>query len=133
GWEQFVPFIVTVVAIQFSGLLKGIAGGMIVAAFIILRNNFKLAYFYHKEEKDGVDKIIIQLAEDVSFLNKGSIALTLDEFPEGSHVIIDGSKSRNIDMDVLEIIHDFKNNTAVLKKINIDLKNIPDFNGVSGH
>ncbi|MES2285007.1 MAG: SulP family inorganic anion transporter [Bacteroidota bacterium] len=133
GWEQFVPFIVTVVAIQFSDLLKGIAAGMIVAAFIILRNNFKLAYFYHKEEKDGVDKIIIQLAEDVSFLNKGSIALTLDELPEGSQVIIDGSKSRNIDMDVLEIIHDFKNNTASLKKINMDLKNIPDFNGVAGH
>ncbi len=133
GWEQFVPFVVTVIAIQFSDLLKGIAAGMIVAAFIILRNNFKLAYFYHKEEKDGVDKIIIQLAEDVSFLNKGSIALTLDEFPEGSHVIIDGSKSRNIDMDVLEIIHDFKNNTAELKKIKIDLKNIPDFNGMSGH
>lgn len=133
GWEQFVPFIVTVVAIQFSDLLKGIAAGMIVAAFIILRNNYKLAYFYHKEEKDGIDKIIIQLAEDVSFLNKGSIALTLEELPEGSNVIIDGSKSRNIDMDVLEIIHDFKNNTAKLKKINMDLKNIPAFNGVSGH
>lgn len=133
GWEQFLPFIVTVIAIQFSDLLKGIAAGMVIAAFIILRNNYKLAYFSHTEEKDGTDRITIRLAEDVSFLNKGSIALTLDQLPEGSHVVIDGSNSHNIDMDVLEIIHDFKNNTAALKKINIELKNIPEFNGVSAH
>lgn len=133
GWEQFVPFIVTVVAIQFSDLLKGIAAGMIVSTFIILRNSYKLAYFFHIEEEDGKDKIVIRLAEDVSFLNKGSIVLTLDQLPEGSHVLIDGSKSRNIDMDVIEIIHDFKNNTAKLKNINMELKAIPAFKGVSGH
>ncbi len=134
GWEQFIPFIVTVVAIQFSDLLKGIGAGMAVSAFIILRNNYKLAYiFYVEEESKRSDKIVIQLAEDVSFLNKGSIAFTLDQLEEGTHVIIDGSKSRNIDMDVLEIIHDFKNNTADLKKITVELKDIPEFKGMAAH
>lgn len=134
GWEQFVPFIVTVVAIQFSDLLKGIAAGMAVSAFIILRNNYKLAYIFHVEEKtDHTDKVVIQLAEEVSFLNKGSIAFTLDQLEEGTHVIVDGSKSRNIDMDVIEIIHDFKNNTAALKNIKVELKDIPDFKGMSAH
>lgn len=132
GWEQFVPFVVTVIAIQFSDLLKGIGIGMTVSFFIILRNNYKLAYSYQKEDHHEGEKIIIQLAEEVSFLNKGSIALTLRELPDNSTVVIDGSKSHNIDIDVLEIIHDFKN-TAQLKNIKLELKNIPEFMGVSGH
>ncbi|OFY82371.1 MAG: hypothetical protein A3F72_15860 [Bacteroidetes bacterium RIFCSPLOWO2_12_FULL_35_15] len=132
GWEQFVPFIVTILAIQFSDLLKGIGIGMVVSIFIILRNNYKLAYFFHSDEKSSDDKIIIRLAEDVSFLNKGSIALTLRELPENSSVIIDGTNSHFIDIDVLELIHDFKN-TAKLENIKLELINIPAFQGVSGH
>jgi MFS superfamily sulfate permease-like transporter len=131
GWDQFLPFIVTVVAIQFSDLLKGIAVGMAVSVFFILRNNYKRAYFFHREDEDG-GKITIQLAEEVTFLNKGSIIHTLDELPDNAQVVIDGSKSHYIDMDVLEIIHNFKS-SAGLKKIKLELKNIPDFNGVAGH
>lgn len=132
GWDQFLPFIVTVIAIQFSDLLKGITVGMCVSIFFILRNNYKRAYFFHKEEYHEGEKIRIQLAEDVTFLNKGSIALTLGHLPDHSSVIIDGSKSHNIDMDVIEIIHDFKK-TAVLKNIKLELRDIPPFNGISGH
>jgi MFS superfamily sulfate permease-like transporter len=131
GWEQFLPFVVTVVAIQFSDLLKGIAIGMCVSIFFILRNSYRNAYSFKQERQEG-DKVIIQLAEDVTFLNKASIAEALDNVPQNSTVVIDGSKSRNIDVDVLEIIHDFKS-SAELKKIKIELTNIPDFKGVSGH
>jgi MFS superfamily sulfate permease-like transporter len=130
GWDQFLPFITTVVAIQFSDLLRGIAIGMAVSIFFILRNNFKRAYNYHTEEHHEGDKITIQLAEDVTFLNKGSIVSTLGELPENASVIIDGSKSHYIDVDVLEIIHDFKD-TAELKKIKLELKDIPAFNGIA--
>ncbi len=134
GWDQFLPFIVTVVAIQFSDLLKGIGIGMAVSVFFILRNNYKRAYFFHKEthQNGEGEKITIQLAEDVTFLNKGSIAHTLDQLPHNSSVTIDGSKSHYIDVDVLEIIQDFKS-TAPLKKIKLELKSIPEFNGQSGH
>lgn len=132
GWDQFLPFVITVIAIQLSDLLKGIGIGMAVSMFFILRNNYKRAYFFHKEEHQSGEKITIQLAEDVTFLNKGSIALTLSHLPDNSFVIIDGSKSHNIDLDVLEMIHDFKN-TAELKNINLKLINIPAFNGMSGH
>ncbi len=132
GWDQFLPFIITVVAIQFSDLLKGIAVGMVVSVFFILRNNYKRAYFFHKEQHHTGDTITISLGEDVTFLNKGSIVLTLANLPENSKVVIDGSKSQNIDLDVLEIIHDFKN-TAQLKNISLELINIPAFLGMSGH
>jgi MFS superfamily sulfate permease-like transporter len=132
GWDQFLPFVITVIAIQFSDLLKGIGVGMAFSMFFILRNNYKRAYFYHKDESHADGTITIALAEDVTFLNKGSIALTLEHLPENSKVLIDGTKSHNIDMDVLEIINDFKN-TATLKNIQLELKNIPEFKGMSGH
>lgn len=132
GWDQFLPFVVTVIAIQFSDLLTGILIGMTVSVFFILRNNYKRAYHYYEEEHHEGDKITIQLAEDVTFLNKGSIVATLGELPENSNVVIDGSKSHYIDLDVLEIIHDFKN-TAELRKIKLELKSIPAFNAMSGH
>ncbi|MEJ7693604.1 MAG: SulP family inorganic anion transporter, partial [Daejeonella sp.] len=92
----------------------------------------KRAYFFHKEDHHEGHKIRILLAEDVTFLNKGSIALTLGHLPYNSRVVIDGHKSHNIDMDVLEIIHDFKK-TAELKNIKLELKDIPEFKGVAGH
>jgi len=156
GWEQFLPFIITILAIQFSDLLKGISIGMLVAIIFILvnvykrikktqgsesmmvaltrlmKNNYKTEYYYKKKEYSKGEQIVIQLDEDVSFINKGSIAFTLDDIPENSSVLIDGSKSHSIDLDVLEIIHDFKN-TAELKNIQLELKNIPEFKGMSGH
>ena len=132
GWDQFLPFIVTVVAIQFSDLLKGIAIGMAFSVFYILRVNYRRAYSLHRGGQNDQNKITIQLAEDVTFLNKGSIVSTLDELPNNSSVVIDGTKSHYIDVDVLEIIHDFKS-TAELKQIKLELKNIPAFNGVAGH
>jgi MFS superfamily sulfate permease-like transporter len=128
GWDQFLPFIVTVVAIQFSDLLKGIALGLIVSIFFILKNNYKRAYNL-KQEKE---KIIVELDDDVTFLNKGNIALMLADLPENSNVVIDGSISKSIDLDVVEMLHDFKQ-ASVLKNIKLELKNIPDFKGVAGH
>jgi MFS superfamily sulfate permease-like transporter len=134
GWEQFLPFIVTVLAIQFSDLLKGVAAGMAVAAYFILRNNYKSAFSIHIEKNNRIKKkTIIQLAEDVSFLNKGSIAIILSELPTNSHAVIDASKSKHIDIDVLEIIQHFKNNTAELKNITVELIHVPAFNETAAH
>lgn len=132
GWPQFLPFLVTVLAIQFSDLLRGIGIGLTVSLFFILRDNYRRAYFFRKEEYQEGDRIIIELAEEVTFLNKGSIARTLDRLPERVHVIIDGTRSHTIDPDVVEMIHDFRH-TAELKKINLELRGIPAFNGVAAH
>lgn len=132
GWEQFIPFVVTIVAILFSDLLKGIGIGMAVSIFFILRNNYRRAYYFMKEIRNEGETITIRLVEDVTFINKGVITLTLDKLPLNSHVIIDGSKSHTIDLDVLEIIHSFKA-TAVLRGIRLELKGIPEFKGVVGH
>ena len=108
GWMSFVPFIVTILGIVFTDLLTGIGIGMVVAIFIILYNNYRKPFLFEKEEhiNDGV--IRIELAEDVTFINKANIQRALASIPDYSKVIMDASKSVNIDIDILEIIEDFK-------------------------
>lgn len=126
GWNQFLPFIVTIVAILFTDLLVGIIIGMTVGVFFILRANYKTPYFYHADEhpQNGRKKITITLSEHVSFLNKASLQLTLDHLPANSKVIIDGALCREIDLDALAIIEDFTV-AAAERDIDLTLKDIP--------
>jgi MFS superfamily sulfate permease-like transporter len=132
GWEQFIPFIITVVAIQFSDLLKGITLGMIVAIFYILRANYRRDYIIHHDKINNGGLVKIDLTEHVTFLNKGSLAKKLSQIDNGGKVVIDGTNAHYIDLDVLEIIYNFKE-TAVNKNIEVELLNIPKFHGSFGH
>jgi carbonic anhydrase len=108
GMNQFLPFVVTIVAILFTDLLIGIGIGMVFGFFYILKANYKTSYFFQKESREGSEKIRINLSEHVSFLNKASIIDILDELPENSFVEIDASHSAYVDHDILEVIENFK-------------------------
>lgn len=123
GMRQFLPFIITVLAVMFTDLITGILIGGTVAVFTILRDNYKTPYFFQKEEHHEGEKINITLSEEVTFLNKASIMLTLDHLPKNSEVIIDATRSINIDDDVLEIIEEFKQ-TAAYKNIKLETKGL---------
>ena len=132
GWDQFIPFIITVVAIQFSDLLKGISLGMLVAIFYILRTNYRRDYKFHQDAKNDGGLITITLGEHVTFINKGSIALKLSNIENDANVVIDGKDAHFIDLDVLEILYDFKEN-SIQRNINVQFKNIPQRVKLSGH
>lgn len=132
GWSQFLPFALTIIAIQASDLLKGIAFGMLVSVFYILRTNYKRDYEVHHEKLSKGGHYHVKLAEHVTFVNKGSIAKKLAEIPNNCIVKLDGTDSHYIDIDVLEIIHDFKT-TCSVRNIEVELVNIPEFKGVAGH
>ncbi|WP_426670904.1 SulP family inorganic anion transporter [Mucilaginibacter sp. McL0603] len=125
GLNQFIPFVVTIVAVILTDLLIGVGIGMLVGIFYILRTNLRNPYFYHVKGSDDNKEISIRLAEEVSFLNKAAIQVTLTSMPAGSNVIIDGTNSRYIDPDVLEIIQNFKHN-AYTKGIIVQLVGIRD-------
>lgn len=117
GQKQFIPFVVTIIAILFTDLLVGIGIGLVVAIFYILLNNYKVPYFVDDKRKDaGI--IHLELAEDVSFLNKASILLSLKKLPANSKVVIDATNTLHIDYDIKEIIMEYKANAAYK---NIDL------------
>ncbi|GAA4924062.1 SulP family inorganic anion transporter [Mucilaginibacter defluvii] len=126
GLSQFIPFVVTIIAVVFTDLLKGVGIGMLIGIFYILRTNLRNPYFYRIiKNNEGKKTIHIRLAEEVSFLNKAAIQVTLTSLPEGSDVLIDGSNSRYIDPDVLETIHNFKHN-AYTKGIIVQLQDIKE-------
>lgn len=135
GWEHFVPFAVTFGAIVTTNLLRGVAIGLVVAIFTLLRRNFLTPYFIHKQESEEgtlAPIVRIELSEHVSFLHKAAVRKVLEELPKGTVVEIDGSRSRHIDRDVLEIIDDFKHE-SVLKEITVDTKGLPAYVPTGGH
>ena len=133
GWDQFIPFMVTIIAILLTDLLKGIGIGMVFAFFYILRKNYRHAYHYKKEKNGDKEVVTLRLSEEVTFLNKASIQLSLDDLPSNSKVIIDGSNSVSIDHDVLEIIHEFRKLTAPQRNIEVETVAVPDVQGSAGH
>ncbi len=126
GWDQFIPFIVTVAAILSTDLLKGIMIGMIPAFFYIFRSAYRHAYESFREDKEKGELIRLELSDQVTFLNKGVILQALNEVPENSNLLIDGSRSKFIDPDVLELLHEFEKHGSKPRRIEVKLKNIPE-------
>jgi SulP family sulfate permease len=123
GLDQFIPFVTTIIAVVFTDLLTGVGIGIAVAMFYILRANMQNAYKF-KFIGEAQDKVILTLAEEVSFLNKVPIQQKLYSLPKtvGS-VVIDGQNSRFIDKDVIEVIKDFEQN-ALTKGLVIELHEV---------
>lgn len=127
GAELWAPFLATIVFVLVFDLLKGVGIGMVVALFFILRSNLSTAYFVHHLESSGDREhptIVIQLSENLSFLNRAGVNRVLHELPDGASVILDGSLSNNIHPDVLELIHEFAD-TAHTRDIDVVLVDIP--------
>lgn len=134
GKYQFIPFLVTVFVIigidlfglykplKGEGLLIGVIAGLLAASFAILHGNLKNSYYFHESKHRDGDIINIQLAEEVSFLNKAAIRETLDHIPENAEVVIDASKTKYIDFDVLELIKEFRDIKVPLKNIQCKLE-----------
>ncbi len=123
GKHQFIPFIITVIAVVLTDLLKGVGIGLAISIFFILRGNMKLAYFFKKEKHREGETIHINLAQEVSFLNKAAIKQTLAHLPVNSKVIIDAANTVYIDYDILDLIRNFLNFGSKDKNITVELKN----------
>jgi MFS superfamily sulfate permease-like transporter len=122
GKYQFLPFIATFLAVVFTDLLKGVALGIMISIVFILRGNLKRAYSFRKEEFVDGDVIHIDLAQEVSFLNKAAIKTTLGSIPENTKVIINAGDTVYIAHDILDLIKEFKTIQAKDKNIKVKLK-----------
>ncbi len=122
GKYQFVPFIATLIAVVFTDLLKGVALGIIISIIFVLKGNLKRAYSFRKEAYADGDIIHIDLAQEVSFLNKAAIKSTLKEIPANAKVIINAQDTVYIAHDILDLIQEFKSTRAIDKNIKVKLK-----------
>lgn len=131
GTNEFIPFVVTVLAILLTDLLVGVAVGMAVGIFFILKANLETSYDLvtqevRLEDSAGGSRLHVEmrLSENLTFLNKASIRRGLREIPDGATVEIDASSTTYIDRDVLETIHEFTR-AAIFRGINVVLLDVP--------
>ncbi len=117
GKIQFIPFIVTLIAILGLDLLKGIGIGLLVGLFFVIKRNFKKGIALHEHEGN----FLIRFQQEVTFLNRPLLKETLSKIPNHAHLLMDLSRTERMDEDIREMILDFKIQ-AKHKHIEIEFK-----------
>ncbi|MCA1962727.1 MAG: hypothetical protein LDL31_02135 [Prosthecobacter sp.] len=126
GPNQFLPFIITVVAIVLTDLLIGILIGLGVSICFILHSNMRRPLRKVMEKHMTGDVLRIELANQVSFFSRAMLEKTLHAVPRGGHVLIDARNTDYIDADILDIIQDFKSHTAKAHGVTLSLSGFKD-------
>jgi MFS superfamily sulfate permease-like transporter len=103
GWSQFLPFIITIMAILLTDLLKGITIGIAVGLYFVMRAHYHAAITLAQMD----DNYLLKFHKDASFVTRPLLRQHLAKIAPNSTIIIDGSKIRFIDHDILETIDDF--------------------------
>jgi len=133
GWSQFLPFVVTIVAIVTTDLLIGVVIGMLTSVAFILRSNMVHPLRKIQEKHLGGDVLRIELANQVSFLNRAALSDTLDKIPANGHVLLDARHTDYIDPDVLEMIRDYEREIAPARKVQVSLTGFQEQYNVRNH
>jgi MFS superfamily sulfate permease-like transporter len=120
GWDQFLPFVVTIVVMLLTDLLKGVGAGLIVAVIFIIRSNIKSSFDTAEDVIEGTRHYMIKLPQQITFFNKGYLINYFRSIKKGSKVIIDGTINKTTDKDVREVMEDFMD-TAKNRKIEVEL------------
>ena len=126
GRYQFAPFLITLLAIVLSDLLIGILIGLAVSVLFILNSNLRRPIRRVVETHIGGDVLHIELANQVSFLNRAALDKLFTEATPGTGLLIDASGTDYIDPDVLSLIRDFKNNRGPARDISVSLRGFRD-------
>jgi carbonic anhydrase/SulP family sulfate permease len=122
GRYQFIPFIVTLLSIVLTDLLIGILIGLAVSLLFILNSNLRRPVRRIVETHIGGDVLHVELANQVSFLNRASLDKLFSEAQRGSSLLIDASDTDYIDPDVLSLIRDFKNVRGPAHGVSVSLR-----------
>ena len=112
GRAQFIPFAITVLAIVFTDLLIGVIIGLAVSLMFVLNSNFRRGMNIIKEEHVGGIVNRVELANQVSFLNRAALMRTLSNFGRGEQVVIDARTTDYIDPDIYGLIQTFRDEIA---------------------
>ncbi|MBM3867973.1 MAG: sulfate transporter [Verrucomicrobia bacterium] len=126
GRSQFVPFAVTVLAIVFTDLLVGVLIGLVTGLAFILHSNYRRPLLRFMERHVSGDVLRIEFANQVSFLNRAALEQAFDSVPADGHVVLDARNTDYIDPDILDLIEDFRRQTAVARNLKVSLVGFKD-------
>lgn len=107
GGRQFVPFVITVLAIVATDLLTGIGIGLAAAIVAILWDHYKRP-LEGLDRDDNAKRCTLTLGREVTFLHKAGIRQALADLPEDFHVEVDARGSQTLDPDVVDILEDYQ-------------------------
>ncbi len=132
GREQFLPFMITVISILLTDLLIGVLIGIGYSIYFLIKHTYRAGFTLSEKTEGQIKHFNMELALNVSFLNKKKFMEMLDQLPEYAVVEINGSNSVYIDRDVLEIFQQFRAK-AHHKHIQLILHNIPEVETIELH
>ncbi|MBK7863809.1 MAG: SulP family inorganic anion transporter [Archangiaceae bacterium] len=119
GRDFFAPFAATIVAIVATDLLTGIAIGLGVGTFFIMKQHARSEGLQPVSPPGSVVKRF-ELGDQITFLHRVGIIRKLEALEPGSRVEIDARRCQRIDPDVLQVIKEF-GRTAVERGIDYRL------------
>lgn len=103
GLDQFIPFLVTVLAVVFTDLLTGVLIGLACGFLFVIRTNHHEAITVVRQD----NCYLMRFNKDASFVNKSELRSKLRSIPTDSHLVIDGTRALYIDRDIYEVVRDF--------------------------
>ncbi len=118
GWTHLIPFVVTIFAILLTDLLIGIAIGLVVGTFFVMRENYKSALTVMVDDNNNH---LIRFKKDLSFIHKYELRKVFAGLPNGCKVLLDLSRIGFVDLDNAEIINDFIS-SAQFRDIRVEVK-----------
>lgn len=132
GYKQFIPFLITTMAIVLTDLIVGVGIGLAVSIAFILQSNIRTPISQVSEKYFGNDVNHIQLANQVSFLNRVALENALTQAKPGQHLLLDARNTDYIDPDILSLLRDYIDKTAPIRQVFVSTKgfkkefNIPE-------
>jgi carbonic anhydrase len=103
GWTQFVPFVVTIVAILMTDLLIGILIGLVVGFIFVIGRNFRSAITFACDDED----CLVRARRNLYFIHKYELQRELGRVPDNRNLLIDLSSTNYVDLDNIDIINAF--------------------------
>jgi MFS superfamily sulfate permease-like transporter len=131
GMKYAVPFLTTIAAILASDLLIGIASGVMVSLVFVVVDSSRNAFSFERQTIEEHQQILLTLAEEVTFLNKARISSVLHSLPPGATVTVDATRSKHLDHDVIELLHEHLRR-AQDRGVRFVLKGVPVLTGSDG-
>lgn len=122
GIEQFVPFVITIIVMLVTDLLKGVCAGLVISVIFIIRDNIKSSFDSVKEVVDGETHHLLILPQHVTFFNKGYLIKFFGAIEPNSKLVIDGTINKKINRDSQDVITDFINGSKK-RKIEVEFIN----------
>ncbi|MGQ9896344.1 MAG: SulP family inorganic anion transporter [Acidobacteriota bacterium] len=104
GYAQFIPFVVTLVAIVATDLLIGSGIGLVFGAFFVIRANYRSAMTLVNHEETYLPRF----NKDATFINKTELKRKLQSIPDGATLFVDATRALYVDQDIFDVVDEFR-------------------------